>query len=454
MNWSKDLKTKIELPNDVNSIINILEENGHEAYVVGGCVRDALLNKKPNDWDITTSALPEQVKELFSKSFDTGLKHGTITVVLKRVNYEVTTFRVEGKYTDGRRPDNVFFSKSIEADLSRRDFTINAMAYNSSKGIIDPFGGYKDLENGKIKAVGIPEDRFSEDALRMLRAVRFSAQLGFEIVEETCHGINANASKIKMISGERIRVELEKTLTSLNPDKIRLLLNLGLMQYILPEFTKCFQTPQNHPYHIYNVGEHIIKTLQNIDPVPVLRWTMLFHDIGKAYCRTTDEKGIDHFYKHGEKSVEIARGIMNRLKFDNKTKDRVCMLVKNHDRLIHPTGKSIRRAAVDLGEEGMRDLFKVMKADKSAQNPAYFKKSLKELELVIKEFENSMEKKHCMSNKELKINGHDLIKLGITDGIEIGNTLKELLELVIEFPELNEKEKLIDMAKSSYEFRS
>jgi tRNA nucleotidyltransferase (CCA-adding enzyme) len=444
------MSPKIELPEDVSFIISELSNKGFEAYAVGGCIRDVLLNKKPKDWDIATNALTSQVKEIFPKSIDTGINHGTVTIILNKINYEITTFREEGKYSDRRRPDKVFFTESLKTDLSRRDFTINAMAFNPNIGIVDLFDGISDIKNKIIKTVGKPEDRFSEDALRMLRAVRFSAQLNFQIDAETSKGIISNSKNIDKISVERIRSELEKIVISDYPSKVKELYRLGLMDRILPELSKCFETLQNHPYHIYNVGDHIVKSIENIESSPFLRWTMLFHDIGKAYCRTTDDKGIDHFYNHGDISVRIAQVIMKRLKFDNKTMDKVSLLVKNHDLLLKHSESAIRKATLLLGIDCMYDLFKVMKADKCAQNPRFLEKSNLEIKKIENEFETSLKNNHCMSKKELNINGDNLKELGITDGREIGMIMKILLDMVIESPELNKREELLELASLFY----
>lgn len=440
-------KGKIDLPKDVEMIINSIYSAGFEAFAVGGCVRDSILGKEPSDWDITTSAHPGDVKNIFPKTFDTGLKHGTVTVVENGINYEITTYRIEGDYTDSRRPDSVEYTDSLEVDLSRRDFTINAMAYNATKGLVDPFGGIRDIELRRIRTVGNPDDRFAEDALRMLRAVRFSAQLGYEIHKDTAEGCIKNADRIQQISGERVRVELEKTILSQNPSQIRILHDLGLMKFIMPELDICFSTEQHHPYHIYNVGDHTLKTLENIRSNSILRWAMLLHDVGKAVTKSTDTKGIDHFYGHNAVSEELSRSIMNRLRFDNKTKTNVCLLIKNHDRMISPGGKSLKRAISELGKENMELLFEVKRADKFGQNPDFLEKSLMDLEELISAYNKIINTEECFDMKNLAVDGNDLISIGIIDGKQIGKILKDLFDMVLEKPEMNTKEELIKISK-------
>ena len=305
---------RIEIPAGAARILKVLEANGYEAYVVGGCVRDSLLGKQPHDWDITTSALPLQVKALFSRTIDTGLKHGTVTIPSGRGEaYEVTTYRIDGEYLDGRHPSEVTFTASLREDLKRRDFTINAMAYNEKDGLQDFFDGISDLETHRIRAVGDPKKRFEEDALRILRAVRFSAQLGYTVEEGTLRAMRTLAPTLARISAERIAAELEKILVSPHPDRLRMAYECGITAVILPEFDRCMETPQNNPHHIYNVGEHTMCALMQARPDRILRTAILLHDVGKPLCRSTDEKGIDHFYGHPEAGAKIAEEILRRL---------------------------------------------------------------------------------------------------------------------------------------------
>lgn len=442
--------SSMAVPQDVQFILDTLHKNNHQSYIVGGCVRDSIMGNAPSDWDIATDALPEKVKKLFPRTVDTGIKHGTVTVLIGGNSYEVTTYRIDGKYLDHRKPDSVSFTSSIEEDLSRRDFTVNAIAYNPLYGIIDPYGGIDDIRAGVIRTVGDPDKRFGEDALRMLRAVRFSAQLGFSIDEATLRSIAVNHPLIKSISAERIRDELGKILLSDNPMRFSLLMDTKLIKYTLPEFEPCFLTLQNNPYHAYDVAVHTLRSVGNIEKDKVLRWTMLLHDIGKPGTKTTDEKGIDHFYNHQQLSVRLSRAAMLRLRFDRRTMDKILLLVKFHDMHIRAEHKSVRKAMSKVGEDLFEDLLKVMEADKMAQNPELLKeraikfRKLREIYLDIKE------KKQCTSLKSLAVSGDDLIALGIRPGKEIKELLTYLLERVIEEPGLNNRETLLSLVSDKY----
>ena len=289
---------KLKMPASVDIIIDSLQANGYEAYAVGGCVRDSILGRDPDDWDITTSATPWEVKAVFGRTVDTGLQHGTVTVLLGNHAHEVTTYRIDGDYEDGRHPKDVTFTASLEEDLKRRDFTINAMAYNDKSGLIDLYGGVDDIQRGCIRCVGNAEERFGEDALRILRALRFSAQLGFGIEQDTYDAICKLAQTLEKISAERIAAELTKLLLSERPEYIQHLYETGITKVILPEFDPMIETSQNNPHHCYTVGRHTLESLKYIPAHKVLRFTMLLHDIGKPNCRTTDEDGIDHFKGH------------------------------------------------------------------------------------------------------------------------------------------------------------
>lgn len=301
---------KIKLPRKVQHIIEALESGGYEAYAVGGCIRDSLLGRKPQDWDITTSAKPEEVKKIFKRTVDTGIQHGTVTVLLENEGFEVTTYRIDGKYEDGRHPKEVVFTPNLKEDLKRRDFTVNAMAYSEKEGLIDLFDGAGDLERGRIHCVGDAKERFREDALRMMRAVRFGAQLGFSIEENTKKAIRALASSLSKISAERIQTELVKLLVSDNPQEVRTLYETGLTTVFLPEFDAMMATEQNNPHHKYTVGEHTIVSLTHVRGEKVLRLAMLFHDVAKPVCITRDEEGIHHFHGHPGVGSEMTRKIL------------------------------------------------------------------------------------------------------------------------------------------------
>lgn len=439
----------IQLPSDVAHIIHLLEEAGHEAYAVGGCVRDSLLGRKPNDWDITTNALPGRVKDLFSHTIDTGIRHGTVTVMINHVGYEVTTYRIDGEYEDSRHPKEVTFTSNLVEDLKRRDFTINAMAYNERAGIVDVFGGIQDLEAGIIRAVGNPTERFTEDALRMMRAVRFAAQLGYQIEEETLLAIRRMAESLRNISAERIQTELVKLVTSPHPEHMELLYKSGITAVVMPQFDKLMLTTQNNPHHCYTVGEHTIKAMEQVEPDKVLRLTMLFHDMGKPDTKTTDEEGIDHFHGHAALSEKYAKEILKALKFDNDTLHKVTRLTLQHDRKINPDAKGVRRLLNEIGEELFLLLLEVKRADTLAQSEYLREEKLQELDILLALYKEIKEKEQCFSLKDLAVTGQDLIALGVKPGPGLGQLLQELLHVVLEEPAANKKENLLEVAKQS-----
>lgn len=437
----------LDLPDRVSSIIEELKRHDYEAYAVGGCVRDALLGIEPNDWDITTSATPIEIKSIFLKTVDTGIKHGTVTIMYNNVGYEVTTYRIDGDYVDNRHPETVTFTKNLYEDLKRRDFTINAMAYNDEEGLIDIYGGKEDLKNKIIRCVGVPDDRFNEDSLRMLRAIRFSAQLNFDIDPETYKSIKKNAALIKNVSVERIREELTKILMSDSPEKFMLLYDTGMLEYIMPEFIPNINCAQNSPWHKYTVDEHIIRTVISIEKKPDLRWTMLLHDIGKAYAKTTDEKGIDHFAKHPEISAEIAEDILDRYNFDTKTKRKILKLIRYHDIDMSVDEVNLRKTIAAVGEDIFDELLDVMNADDSAKAEVVWIENKEKNDAIKSEFDMFKMKKQCLSRNKLKFTGDDLMDLGYKEGAEIGVTLEYLFEKVLENPNLNDEEDLRRLAK-------
>lgn len=439
----------MKLPNNVKCIIHTLEEAGFEGYAVGGCVRDTLLGKIPDDWDITTNASPLQVKELFKRTIDTGIQHGTVTVLLDKETYEVTTYRIDGEYEDSRHPKEVTFTSNLTEDLKRRDFTINAMAYNDKSQIVDAFGGMQDLQDKVIRCVGDPRERFSEDALRMMRAVRFSGQLGYSIEEKTGQAVAELAPSLSRISAERICTELTKLMLSPHPDYLRKAYELGMTKVFLPEFDAAMQTKQNNPHHCYSAGEHILHSLTYVREDKLLRLAMLFHDLGKAVTKTVDENGIDHFYGHVEKSAEIADKRMKSLRFDNDTRQKVVRLVKYHDLKIEPTKKAVRRAIVKVGEDLFERLLEVKHADFLSQS--MYKREEKEegLRQITEIYHQILEEKECICLKDLAVNGSDLIALGMKPGRQIGDTLKQLFDLVLEDPSCNTKEFLLSQISLS-----
>lgn len=438
---------KIIIPNDVKIIMNQLKKYNHKSYICGGCLRDSIMGKIPHDYDITTSAKPNEMLEIFKdfKIIETGIKHGTLTVVINNTNYEVTTFRVDGDYSDNRHPDSVKFVDDITLDLSRRDFTINAMAYNDEEGLIDPFGGLHDLQNTLIRCVGIAEERFQEDALRMLRALRFSATLKFHIGRKTYYAIKKNTHNIKNVSFERINIEICKILSSEIPDKIGKMYKFNLSKYFMPEFDKMFKTSQNTPWHNLNVGMHTIKALKNSKNDLVLRLAILFHDTGKPYSKTTTPEGIDHFYHHPIKSAEIAKDVMTRLHFDNQTINDVVTLVSYHDATIDVNKRSIKRMLNKIGEELFFKLLDLQYADCSAQTELA-KEKLNLLPEIRKMAQEILVEKEPFGIKDLAINGNDMIELGYKPSKELGNTLSTILEMVIDDPTLNVKNQLQEIA--------
>ena len=411
-------------------------------------MRDSILGRCPEDWDITTSARPEQVKALFRRTIDTGIQHGTVTVMLDKEGFEVTTYRVDGKYEDSRHPREVTFTPNLEEDLKRRDFTINAMAYNETEGLIDIFSGLEDIGAKLIRCVGNPEERFGEDALRIMRAIRFSAQLGYEIHEDTEAAIRKLAPTLQKISAERIQVELTKLLISPHPDTLRDAYDMGVTKVILPEFDAMMETPQKHKHHKYNVGEHTLHALIEIAPEKNLRYAMLLHDIGKPETLTVDEDGTTHFHGHPAVGEEMARRILRRLRFDNDTVAVVTRLVRYHDygNDVTPDLRIVRRAVNKIGEDIFPLLFPVRHADILAQSDYLRAEKLENLELWKQLYEEMLEKKQCVSLKTLAVTGRDLIAMGMKPGRELGDMLQKLLELVLEHPEQNTREQLLEKA--------
>lgn len=442
------------MPENVKMIINKLQDAGYEAYAVGGCVRDSYLGINPNDWDITTSALPNQVKAIFRRTIDVGIQHGTVKIMVGDEGYEVTTYRIDGEYEDGRHPKKVTFTASLEEDLKRRDFTINAMAYSEKTGIIDLFDGIKDLENGIIKAVGNPYERFSEDALRILRALRFSAKFSFEIEDKTKEAIRELAPTLSKISAERIREELEKLIMSDNPDRLIWAYELGVTNVFFPEWDEMMTCKQNTPYHMYDVGRHTIKAMEylrdeygdlSLDEKRILRIAAMLHDIGKPLAKTTDKDGVDHFKGHPEKGAEIAKAIMKRLKYDNDTLNKVCVLVKYHDDRPALTLPKVRKMMVKVGVELMPVFLILKKVDFLAHSNYLYKEREDQILGLEKLYNQIIDNNDCLSIKDLAVNGKDLIEAGIPAGPLLGQKLEEMFELVLQNPAKNTREDLMKL---------
>lgn len=442
-------KIRIAIPIKAQSIIDTLSAAGYEAYAVGGCVRDSVLGREPQDWDITTSAKPEQVKALFPRTIDTGLQHGTVTVMQDREGFEVTTYRIDGEYEDSRHPREVIFTPDLEEDLKRRDFTINAMAYNEKTGLVDLFDGMGDIRRGIVRCVGDPQERFGEDALRILRAVRFSAQLGYGIDSETKEGIRKLAPSLCKISAERIREELVKLITSSHPEELRTAYELGLTKVFFPEFDVAMETEQNHPHHMYTVGEHTLHSLNYVKPDKKLRLAMLLHDIGKPATLQRDEDGVTHFHGHPAVGEKMARDFLKRLRFDNDTIHEVCKLVLYHDygNSVEPDMRIVRRAVNQIGEDVFPALFEIKRADVLAQSDYMRREKLELIDRWQEMYRQVREQDQCVSLKDLAVNGSDLIQAGWRPGKELGMILQKLLELVLEEPRCNTAEILLAEAE-------
>lgn len=436
-----------DLPPGVLAVLSGLHDAGFDGYIVGGAVRDISMDKLPHDYDITTNALPMQIKSIFKNTVDTGIKHGTVTVIINGTGYEVTTYRTEEGYSDSRHPDSVNFVTDLSQDLKRRDFTINAMCYSPNKGFCDLFGGIEDINKKIIRTVGNPEQRFSEDALRMLRAIRFSAALGFEIEEETAKAIKKCAHLIKNVSAERILGELNKILISPNPHFIANEPAIHLIRYIMPELSVCFETPQHNKYHIYNVGEHIMHAVKETKKNLTLRWAALLHDIGKPVCMSRDNAGIIHFYGHHRDSTRLAGDILRRLRMDKDTAKDIMILVENHDVRIDPTPPSVKRMLTKVTDKLFLQLLSLQIADNLAKNPVFFPEKKRKLDEVRRVYEKVLAEGQPYQLSQLVVNGRDLIKLGFKAGREIGDTLKYLLNEVIISPELNTRDYLLKRAR-------
>jgi len=438
---------KILIPDQANLIINTLIGKGYEAYAVGGCVRDSILGRRPEDWDITTSATPQEVKHLFPRTIDTGIKHGTVAVLLGKTAFEVTTYRIDGEYEDGRHPKEVSFTKSLSEDLLRRDFTMNAMAYNDKDGLIDIFGGMEDIRKKLIRCVGTPRERLREDALRILRGIRFATQLGFVIDEESKCAMHELAPMLRQISPERIQGELVKMVTGTYLDQLITGYELGVTRQFLPEFDRIMETAQETMHHRYNVGVHTVEGMRHIAPEKVRRLTMLFHDMGKPEYKTMDEKGVAHFKKHNIGSVDIAADILRRLRFDNDTRDKVKKLVYYHDYRMPAKPINVRRAMNKIGKELFPIYLEVRRADTLAQSTYMQEEKLENIAEIEAIYHKILEEEQCITLRELALSGGDLIAAGMKPGKDIGRVLDTLLELVLEYPEMNEKELLLQEAR-------
>lgn len=491
----EETKLHMTIPEKVQQIIQVLQAHGYEAFAVGGCVRDTVLGRIPEDWDITTSATPQQVKELFFHTIDTGIAHGTVTVMLEREGFEVTTYRIDGEYEDSRHPKNVEFTTNLELDLERRDFTINAMAYNDKTGIVDVFDGLGDIKRKRIRCVRQAHQRFEEDALRMLRAIRFAGQLGFTIEENTEKAMRELAGNLSHISAERIRVELTKLLISPGAGRIRDAYRMGITKIVLPQLDDMMEVEQHNSHHIYTVGEHSIQAVEYMNAFfgkehvweeegtgriefarhalgedvytrirqqcegytkkqhTILCFVMLLHDVAKPSCMTVDEDGCGHFYGHPAAGGKLAEEILHNLKFDNETIDIAIRLIRWHDYRFAPKEHAkknvVRRAASKIGSDIMELLFLVERADALAQNPKTHAKKLAVIEEAEQLYQEIVRDSECLSVKDLAVNGKDLIEAGIQTGPKLGDILKELLEYVLEHPEKNTRDELLEYVEQN-----
>lgn len=441
----------MDMPKNVDTAINLLQSAGFEAYAVGGCVRDSLLGKTPNDWDITTSAKPEDMKSVFADfhCIDTGIKHGTVTVVIDGEPLEITTFRLDGEYEDNRHPKSVTFTSDLGADLGRRDFTVNAMAYSKKTGTVDLFGGQNDLKNKIIRCVGDPDRRFNEDALRILRALRFASALDFEIEEKTAQSLLKNCALLGNISEERIAKELLKLVCGKGAKRILTDFAPVLFE-ILPELQPMYKNSHDNPHHCYDIYEHTLIAVESIDPESTLRFAMLLHDCGKPAVKKFDENGVAHFYGHQRISAEISAQILARLKVSNKFRDEILFLVSNHDRWeLYENTEKMPRYLSKFGLDGVLKLLKVMRADVLAQSPEY-RYRLDQIADAEETAKNLAAQKPCLSLRELQINGRTLMDIGIPQGRKLGAVLAQLLDEVIDGVTKNTQEALTTRAREIY----
>ena len=437
---------KFDIPAGARQVLQALTAAGHEAYLVGGCVRDLLRGVEPHDWDICTSALPEETERYFAgqRIIETGLKHGTVTVLVDGEPYEITTYRTEGPYSDSRRPDYVRFVPDLTEDLVRRDFTMNSIATDLDGNLRDPFGGAMDIKAGLIRCVGEPDQRFQEDGLRVMRALRFAAVFGYEIEAQTARAVHENRAMLDRVAAERINVELRKLMVGQSVGNI-------LRQYpdvfcqFWPQLGPLVGLEQHNPWHCWGGWEHTIHAVEAAPADVTLRLAMLLHDIGKPACKSTDEQGINHFYGHPAVSAKLADEMLRALKFNNKTRERVVLLVERHDVQIPPKGQVIRRWLNRLGPEAFSQLLEVKRADNMGQAPEKVRSRLAELDVINSKAEQILAEGQCFTLKDLTVNGRDVIAAGIEPGPKVGQVLSELLEQVLSRNVPNERSALLKL---------
>lgn len=443
----------MKIPPEVDLILRKLTVQGYEAYAVGGCVRDSLLGKKPHDWDVTTSARPEETEAVFRnlRTIETGLKHGTVTVLSGETPVEVTTYRIDGTYSDGRHPDSVCFTGNLRDDLARRDFTVNTLACGSDGTITDIFGGQDDLKAGIIRCVGDANTRFREDGLRILRALRFASVLGFTIEDKTAESAVRNRALLGKIAKERIHEEFVKLLCGKDAAQV-LRKYRDIIAEFIPELHPCFDFQQHNPHHIYDVWEHTLHSLEATDPDPILRLAVLLHDVGKPQCFTLGKDGIGHFYGHSERSAVLAQSIFSRLRFDRKTSDTAVKLIRSHGIPLWPDERCLRRRLNKIGEKDLRLLIKVEEADAAGKAPSeerdHYLASLHEIPAML---DRIMAQRQCFCLQDLAVSGDELIRAGIPKGPEVGRILKVLLGAVLDGKCRNTSEDLLILARAEKE---
>ena len=443
---------KILLPENAKMIIERLQDNGCDCYAVGGCVRDSLRGVEPHDWDFTTSALPDEIERVFAdhRTITVGERYGTVAVILDGKAYEITTYRIDGDYSDSRHPDEVRFSQNLADDLSRRDFSVNAMAYNERDGLIDLYGGQSDLGFGVIRCVGEPEKRFSEDALRILRALRFASVLGFSIEQKTAEAILRQRNLLNEIAAERVKDELLKLLCG---EKVDFILRRyrKVVAVLIPELMGTFDFEQHSIHHNRDVYRHTVASVRNIEPDPLLRVTMLFHDIGKPLSCTIDERGDYHYKNHQKIGAAMTGEILRRLCMPSDFIDDVCTLIRFHDERFRPDPVMLKKYLKLLGEEHMKRLYKVQRADILAQSSYARDEKLRNLGAVYTELLRILESGECYCLRMLAVNGADLLHAGYHSGKEIGEILDTLLNKVITGELPNEKEPLLAYAEGTFD---
>ena len=435
---------KFEIPAGAGYILQMLTAAGHEGYLVGGCVRDLLRGVEPHDWDICTSALPEETEKCFARRriLGTGLKHGTVTVLVEGEPYEITTYRREGPYSDRRRPDYVRFVPDLAEDLARRDFTMNAIAMDLDGNLRDPFGGAEDIRAGLIRCVGEPDPRFQEDGLRVMRALRFAAVFGYEIEAHTARAIHENRAMLDRVAAERINAELRKLLAGKDAGNV-------LRQYpdvfcqFWPQLGPLVTLEQHNPWHCRGGWEHTIHSVEAAPADVALRLAMLLHDIGKPACKSTDEAGIDHFCGHSAVGAQLADRMLRALKFDNKTRERVALLVERHDARLRPGSQAVRRWLGRLGPEAFFQLLEVERADNMGQDLEKVRDRLDELGEIGAKAERILTERQCLTRKDLAVDGRDVIAAGVGPGPEVGRILEGALEQVLNGEAPNERSALL-----------